>query len=118
VWSDSATGLLWERAPAFLSAAWATHATRCSGLTLAGLDGWRLPLVADLTGLFTAAPGPGGCYWNEAAFGTTCWWGSYWADPGTPPPFGAAPVVDFQYRAVGSKAVPSGAALGRCMVRP
>jgi len=46
--TDTATGLVWQRNQPAMAMDWSSAKTYCAGLTLGGLNGWRLPALVEL----------------------------------------------------------------------
>jgi len=46
--TDTATGLVWQRNQPAMAMNWSGAKTYCAGLTLGGLNGWRLPALVEL----------------------------------------------------------------------
>lgn len=49
--TDNVTGLVWQQVLSLSNYSWGDAKTYCSGLSLAGRDGWRLPTAIELASL-------------------------------------------------------------------
>lgn len=89
---DEMTGLLWERHGPTVMMTFAEAQAHCDGLTLAGLTGWRIPVILELTtivhmpgGLMGCAPGYCCPAVDQSAFPGTpadLFWSSTMTGPG------------------------------------
>jgi hypothetical protein len=54
-WTDTATGLTWERTDNGSDVTWQEAGKYCRGLRLEGHDDWRLPTIDELQGIYDSA---------------------------------------------------------------
>jgi len=82
---DANTGLVWQQTDDNLTRTWADAVNYCSGLTLGGQSGWRLPAGTELLGIvdygrnhpaidLLTFPGTDAApYWSASEDGTNAW---------------------------------------------
>jgi hypothetical protein len=97
-WHDDSSGLCWQNPPATGSYNWGDAAAYCDGLSLGGLDNWRLPMIQEqvslvrgcVDGAETGDPSLSGCGISDpdclegSCNDSSCATCDYLAGPGDP----------------------------------